>query len=61
MIIGIVGLVVGNILVWQSNVETTQFFTGYIIGIFCLVGAVALPRIPRVVLAAAAGFFIITN
>ena len=61
MIVGIVGLVVGNIFIWQSNVETTQFFTGYIIGIFCLIGSVALPRIPRVVLAGAAAFFIITN
>ena len=61
MIIGIVGLVIGNIFIWQSDVETTQFFTGWIIGVFCLIGSIALPRIPRVVLAGAAGFFIITN
>ena len=61
MIIGIVGLVIGNIFIWQSDVETTQFFTGWIIGVFSLVGSVALPRIPRVVLAGAAAFFIINN
>jgi len=61
MIVGIVGLVIGNIFIWQSDVETTQFFTGWIIGVFCLIGSVALPRIPRVVLAGAAGFFIISN
>jgi len=61
MIVGIVGIVIGNIFIWQSDVETTQFFTGWIIGVFCLIGAVALPRIPRVVLAGAAAFFIITN
>ena len=61
MIVGIVGLVVGNIFVWQSDVETTQFFTGWIIGVLCLIGSVSLPRIPRSVLAGVGAYFILTH
>ena len=61
MIVGIVGLVIGNILIWQADVETTQFFTGWVIGLLCFTGSVSLPRIPRVVLAGVGAYFVITH
>lgn len=61
MILGLCALVVGNILVWRSEEETTQFFSGWVLGVLSLILAPAAPRIPRFVLAGIAGVFIIMN
>jgi hypothetical protein len=61
MILGLCALVVGNILVWRSDEETTQFFSGWVLGVLSLILAPAAPRLPRFVLAGVAGVFIIMN
>lgn len=61
MILGLFALVVGNILIWRSDEETTQFFSGWVIGVLSLIVTPSLPRIPRMVLASVACVFIIAN
>lgn len=61
MILGLLALVIGNIFIWTSDEETTQFFSGWVIGILSLIVAPSLPRIPRIALASAAGVFILIN
>ena len=61
MILGLACIVVGNILIWQSDQETTQYFTGWVVGVFLLAVSGGLPRIPRIVSLGVSAFFIIAN
>ena len=44
MILGLLAIAMGNILIWQSGEETTQYFAGWVFGAF---GAVRERRTPR--------------
>lgn len=61
MILGLLALVIGNILLWSSDEETTQFFSGWVIGVLSLIVSPSLPRIPRAALVSVACVFIIVN
>ena len=61
MILGLLLLVFGNILIWGSDEETTQFFSGWVIGVLSICVAPSLPRVPRLALASVACVFIIAN
>ena len=54
MILGLLLLVFGNILIWGSDEETTQFFSGWVIGVLSISVAPSLPRVPRLALASVA-------
>ena len=36
MILGLLAIVTGNIFIWQSGEETTQFFSGWVFGALAL-------------------------
>ena len=61
MILGLLALVMGNIFIWRSDEETTQFFAGWVIGVLSIIVAPSLPRLPRIALASVACVFIIVN
>jgi len=61
MILGLCALVIGNILIWRSGEETTQFFSGWVLGVLAMMVAPAIPRLPRIALAAVGCAFIILN
>lgn len=61
MILGLLALVFGNILIWGAEEETTQFFSGWVIGVLCISLAPSLPKIPRLALASVACVFVIAN
>lgn len=61
MILGLCALVVGNIFIWQSGEETTQFFSGWVLGVVALFMSPAAPKMPRVVLTLVACVFIVLN
>ena len=61
MILGLAMVVVGNILVWQSEEQTTQFFTGWILGAVVLAVAGGLPRVPKTIFLCVATYFIVMN
>ena len=61
MIVGLLALVMGNIFIWRSDEETTQFFSGWVIGALSMIVAPSLPRIPRIALASVGCVFIILN
>ena len=61
MILGLLALVTGNIFVWGSEEETTQFFSGWVIGVLSLIASPSLPRVPRTVLVTVACVFILLN
>ena len=61
MILGLCALVIGNIFIWRSDDETTQFFSGWVLGVLALIVSPSLPRLPRVALASVACVFIIVN
>lgn len=61
MLVGLGCVIVGNIILWQTDEETTQFFTGWVFGIFALIMSASVSRVPRAVLAATACLFIVMN
>lgn len=61
MILGLLAVVMGNIFIWRSDEETTQFFSGWVIGVISLIVSPSLPRVPRAALVAVACVFIILN
>lgn len=68
MILGLLAIVTGNILIWQSGEETTQFFSGWVFGAFALSASGGLkngPQFiidgPRVLVGGAAIAFMILN
>lgn len=61
MILGLFALVIGNIFIWSSDEETTQFFSGWVIGVLSICVAPSLPRVPRAALVAVACVFILAN
>jgi hypothetical protein len=61
MLVGLCALVLGNILVWRSDEETTQFFSGYVLGVLALIMAPAVTRLPRLALVGVAAVFILQN
>ena len=61
MILGLALVVMGNILVWQAEEQTTQFFTGWILGVVLLSLSGGLPRIAKSICLAVATYFLIMN
>lgn len=61
MLLGLALVVIGNILIWQAEEETTQYFTGWIVGAVFLAASGAAPRTQKVALMAVATYFMIAN
>lgn len=68
MILGLLAIVIGNILIWQSGEETTQFFSGWIFGAAALSASGGLKNGkdfvldgPRVIVGITAIVFMVIN
>lgn len=61
MILGLSMVVIGNIILWQSEEETTQFFVGWLLGTVLLAIAGGLPRVPKTIFLCIATYFLIMN
>lgn len=61
MILGLCAIVIGNVFVWSSDEETTQFFSGWVLGIIALILAPSFPRIPKIVMTSIACVYVVTN
>lgn len=61
MILGLALVVIGNIFIWQAEEQTTQFFTGWVLGAVLLAVSGGLPRIPKSILLAVATYFLLVN
>jgi hypothetical protein len=61
MILGLCAIVIGNVFVWGADEETTQFFSGWVIGILAIIMAPSVPRIPRIVLTSIACVYVVLN
>lgn len=61
MILGLLAVVIGNILIWSSDEETTQFFSGWVLGVLMLALGPAVSKLPRIALTTVAVGFLIMN
>lgn len=61
MLLGILFIALGNVFIWQADVETTQFFTGWVFGAFLLTASGSVPRPVNAVLAGVSTYFIVSN
>lgn len=61
LLLGILLITIGNVFVWQSDEETTQYFTGWVFGAVLLSISGALPKPLGTVTAGLSAYFIIDN
>ena len=61
MLLGILLITLGNVIMWQSEEETTQFFSGWVFAAFLITASGATPKPVNSILAVLATYFFIHN